>query len=269
MTSVKTIRAPILGILIIQLAALIARAFFEVKLKANGNDETFSADFSYLVVPPILAFLLFPILRDHKIFLRSWFRCEQLTLKLVLSAIGIGLFLRIAWWCQLVFRISTGITTNSNPNAIVGPTVTLECPTLMTLLLGFLVMAVLVPVIEEVICRGLIQSTLANQGKVIAIVVSAVIFAAYHPPANYFLTLLIGLVLGVQFWNSRTLWFSIITHATYNSLVQLDWRCTTGYWNPNASDLPQVEVATFSAIGLTLSVIAAAFLIKQNTVEAR
>ena len=39
---------------------------------------------------------------------------------------------------------------------------------------------------------------------------------------------LMGVVLGTQFWNTRTLWTTIVTHATYNGLVQFDWRCLTG-----------------------------------------
>jgi membrane protease YdiL (CAAX protease family) len=269
MTSVQTIRAPILGILIIELAALIARACIEVKLIADGYDATFSADLSYLVVPPILGILLFPILRDHKSFLRSLLRREHLTLKLVLSAIGIGLSLRIAWWCQLAFQISTGITTNPDSDAIFGPTFTLGCPPPIVILLGILVMAVLVPVIEEVINRGLVQSTLASRGKIFAILITAVIFAAYHSPGSYYVAFLIGLVLGVQFWNSRTLWFSLITHSTYNGLVQLDWRCTTGKWNPIAAELPLTSIAIVSAAGLILCLISVAFLIRKNTVEAR
>jgi membrane protease YdiL (CAAX protease family) len=269
MTSVQTIRAPIIGILIIESAALFARAFLEMELQAGGLGKTFSADLSYLVVPPIIGILLFPILRIHKTFLWGQFRREHLTLKLVLSAIGIGLSLRIAWWCQLLFRISTGITSNTDEAIAMNPVFAFGCPPPTAILLGIFVMAVLVPIVEEVINRGLIQSTLASRGKTFAILISAVFFAAYHSPSGYYIAFFLGLVLGVQFWNSGTLWFSLITHSTYNGLVQLDWRCITGKWNPIAAELPLTSIVVVSAAGFILCLTAVAFLIRKNTVEAQ
>jgi membrane protease YdiL (CAAX protease family) len=269
MTSAQTIRAPVIGVLIIETAALFTRAFLELELQADGFGKAFSADLSYLVVPPILAVLLFPILGDHKNFLRGQFQREHLTPKLVLSAIGIGLSLRIAWWCQLVVRISTGFAANSDEVTAVNPVFVFACPPPTVILLGIFVMAVLVPMIEEVINRGLIQSTLASRGKAFAIGISAIFFSAYHPPDNFYITFFIGLILGIQFWNSRTLWFSLITHSTYNGLIQLDWRCVTGKWNPTVAELPLTSIAIFSAAGFILALIAVAFLIRQNTAEVR
>jgi membrane protease YdiL (CAAX protease family) len=49
-----------------------------------------------------------------------------------------------------------------------------------------------------------------------------------------------GLVFGTQYWITRSLWPSLITHATINLLIQFDWRCLQGLWNPPANDLPLV-----------------------------
>lgn len=262
MTALRTIRAPIAAILIIQTAALVARSYLELQLQADGYEADFAKDLSYLVVPPILAVLMFPILKEHKGYLRSLFQRHHLRMRLVLAALAVGLFMRIAWWCQLVLRISFGITQNADTDATIGPSFAFGCPPLPVVVLGVVVMAILVPVVEEIINRGLIQSSLAHYGRSVAIIISAVFFAAFHPPASYFATFIAGLIFGFQFWNSRTLWFSMISHATYNGLVQLDWRCVAGQWNPAVSDLPLYWPGTTSVIGLILSLSAIVYLVR-------
>jgi len=268
MTQLHAIRAPIVAILIIETAALVARSYLELQLQAGGYAASFATDLSYLVVPPILAVLMYPILREHQDYLRSLFQRQHLSLRLVLAAVAVGLFMRIAWWCQLVFRISVGITRNADSEAIVGPDFSIGCPPTLVILLGVLVMALLVPAIEEVINRGLIQSSLAHRGRGQAIVISALVFAVFHPPASYPATFVVGAILGVQFWNSGTLWPSLVTHATYNGLAQLDWRCLTGSWNPPATDLPLHGLGFASLTGLILSFVIIAFVARRSRAEA-
>lgn len=268
MTALHTIRAPIVAILIIQTAALVARSYLELQLQAGGFEATFAQDLSYLVVPPMLAVLMFPILREHKDYLASLFQREHLGMRLILAAIAVGLCMRIAWWCQLAFRISIGLTQNPDPAATIGPSFEFACAPLPGILLGTLVMTILVPIVEEVTSRGLILSSLAHHGRGVAIVISAMFFAAFHPPASYPVIFIAGMIFGLQFWNSNTLWFSLLTHATYNSLVQLDWRCVAGQWNPSASDLPLYVPATISFIGLVLSLSTIVYLVRTIRAEA-
>jgi hypothetical protein len=75
---------------------------------------------------------------------------------------------------------------------------------------------------EETVNRGLLQSAFAHKGPLTAILISAVFFTALHPPSSYWFVFLMGLVIGTQFWLTGSLWTTIITHATYNGLAQLD-----------------------------------------------
>ena len=269
MTQQQAIRVPILAMIIFLVAALFARSFLQLRLQNLGYNPGFAKDLSFLVVPPILAVLMYPIFREHKDHLSSLFQRQLLSWRLVLAALAVGLLMRIAWWCQLIVRISFGITKNADPEAIVGPSFSFNCPPGPVIVLGVFVMAMLVPVIEEVTDRGLIQSSLVHRGKSQAIMISALVFAAFHPPASYPLTFVAGVILGIQFWNSGTLWFSVITHATYNGLIQLDWRCINGTWNPLASDLPLYAPGTVGLVGLILSVAGIGYLIRENRAGAR
>ena len=104
MTTTRSIRAPIVAILVILTAALFARSFLRVRLQDQGIDADFANDLSYLIVPVILGILLFSILRDNKAFLIGLFRKKHLTFRLIVTAIAIGVLMRIAWWAQLVAR---------------------------------------------------------------------------------------------------------------------------------------------------------------------
>ena len=264
MTQSQSIRAPIIAILIIEAAALVARSYLELTLQEKGVAQAFARDLSFFIVPPILAILLFPILRDHKDYLLGLFRFEDLTFKLVLSGIAVGLLMRIAWWSQLVFTGATGITRNHDPNAIVGPIFSFGCPPFVQLLVGISVMAILVPIIEETLNRGLIQSSLAHRGKTQAVLLSSLIFAVAHPSTTIPLALAAGLVMGIQFWNRHTLWFSLMTHSIFNGLAQLDWRCFSGVWNPRTQDPPMLGTSTISLLVFLASVAAIHLLIRSN-----
>ena len=130
MTAKRSIRAPIVAILVILTAALFARSFLQLRLQERGVDADFAKDLSYLVVPVILGILMFPILRDNKTFLLGLCRRKYLTLRLVATAIAIGVLMRTAWWCQLVVRVSFGISVDPDPAALAGPSFSFGCPPL-------------------------------------------------------------------------------------------------------------------------------------------
>jgi len=268
MTQQRTIRAPIVAILVFLVAAFIARSFLQLRLQDLGYNTLFAKDLSFLVVPLILALLMYPILKQHWKFLLSLFQREHLTLRLVIAAVAVGILMRIAWWSQLLARVSFGFMPAADPVLIAGPSFSFGCPPAHVILLGIFVMALLVPILEEVIDRGLIQSSFAHRGRTQAVLMSALVFTVFHPPAGLVATYIAGVIMGLQFWNTGTLWFSTITHATYNGLVQLDWRCVTGSWNPPATDLPLYVPGIISLGGLILSLAGIVFLIHRNRVGA-
>jgi membrane protease YdiL (CAAX protease family) len=254
MTTAPPIRTRVFAIMLLSFAALIAREFLRSKLNESGLDGEYAEDLSFLVVPPILIVLMWPILRQHADHLREILSFRYLTLRTVAFGFLIGLFIRVAWWSQVVFRGSYGFIQNPNPDAIVGPTFHLHCPPLHVIMLGIVVMAALVPVIEEVTHRGLLLSAFANRGPVFAIVVSSVLFTMFHAWHSLVFVFLVGLVLGLQYWRTGALWFGIVTHATYNGLSQLDWRCLNIKWNPTPEQLPLHASGIVSAVVFVLTV---------------
>jgi len=222
-------------------AALLARSWLQVALRAGDVDKLYAADLSYLVVPPILILLLFPVLQANRVGLRRQLDTAHVGAGLVLSAIGLGVLLRLAWWCQLAAGISIGVYSNGGAYTAVGPVFNFQCPSAYVMAMGVIVMALLVPVIEEVVHRGFVQSALYRYGPAVAILGAAAVFTVFHPPGSWGFVFSAGVMLGTQYRITRSLWSSLISHATINALIQLDWRCLRGQWNPPATEIPIIE----------------------------
>ncbi len=226
-------------------------------------------DASYLVVPPILLLLLFPLWRSEKAFLKFQFRRQALTWRIAVTAIAIGVLMRLMWWSQLIAGVSFGMYMSADPDAVVGPAVSFRCASSAVVFLGFFVMALLVPLIEEVTHRAYVQTALRPRGAAVAILVSAAIFAIFHVPTSWPFAFFAGLVLGVQYWSTRSLWPSLISHATVNGLLQIDWRCLSATWNPRAETIPLLGPGLVSMIiFVTCAVVLICLLLKIAT-EAR
>ena len=245
----------LLAIILAQIFALTVQAWLSRTLLAQGYEKLQAHYLAYLVVPPLLLLMLTPVLSEHRDFLKRLFSPRGLTIRVVLGAVVLGVVARVAWWAQLFARVSFGITVGEDPNAIAGPVVAWACPPFPGLLLGVLVMAILVPLVEETAHRGLVQSALSDKGPVAAVLISAMVFAVFHPSSSLAWAFIMGLVLGAQFWITRTLWASLLTHATYNGLVQLDWRCLRGQWNPTPESLPQLVPGVLSIAALAVALL--------------
>jgi len=254
MTSLRPTRAPVIAILVILAAALIAREFVRAQLINAGYAAPYAKDLSYLVVPAILAVLLWPILCRHGSHFRYIFRSDALTLNILVSGILIGLLSRIAWWSCLVAGISFGLVGDANSGAAIGPTFRFDCPAPAVVILGIVVTAGLTPFVEETIHRGLLISGLLRHGKLFAILVATLIFMFAHTTSAYAPAFLFGLILALQYVSTGAVWFSLATHASYNALIQLDWRCLNGQWNPAAEQLPLTGIGVAATATLLLSI---------------
>ena len=256
--SVPSVRAPIVAIVIFQVAALLARAFLEIRLIDSGEPQPFAQDLSYLVVPPILIIFMYPILRRHGSYLRALLRRQDLTIRLIATSVVLGFTLRMSFWGGLISFISVGVLRNTDSNAVVGPVISFGCPDPGILALSFVVVSFLIPVTEEIIHRGLISQSLLHRGRVLAIVLSSALFAIAHDPQAIAVAFVGGLFLGVQMINCRTLWGPLITHATYNAFAVLDWECVSTQWNP--IDTTPAMVGT-GLVSTALAVVAISFSI--------
>lgn len=253
------IRAPIVAIMIFQLAALFARAYLQTWLVESGESRPFAHGLSYLVVPLMLAVLLYPVLRDSAVFLLSLLRHQDLTLRLIAISVLLGITLRLSFWGGVISLVSFGILRSPDPTAVVGPDVFFACPGPGVLAMTLLTMSVLVPITEEVINRGLILQSLLHQGKTMAIILTSALFAIVHDPHSIIIAFIGGLFLAVHMINCATLWAPLITHATYNTLAVLDWVCLSIQWNPVHTTPAIMEmglIATaLAVVGMSFSVV--------------
>ena len=90
------------------------------------------------------------------------------------------------------------------------------------LLINLFAVALIPAIVEELYFRGALQKTLlAWSGKpIVAIVVTAIIFSAFHFSYFGFLSrMVLGIVLGFIFEYSRTIWLPIILHFINNGIA--------------------------------------------------
>lgn len=88
--------------------------------------------------------------------------------------------------------------------------------------LSLLVLALLPAIFEEMLFRGAFQQVLTRLFKnvVVAIVVTSIIFSAFHMSFYGFLPrLFLGVVLGYIFYYSQNIWLSILLHFLNNAFV--------------------------------------------------
>ncbi|MGI9238902.1 MAG: CPBP family intramembrane glutamic endopeptidase [Woeseiaceae bacterium] len=265
MPAEQPVRVKLVAVIVATIAALFCRAWLELELLSAGYHKYHAADLSYLIVPPILLFLLFPIWRLERALFSRLYRRRDLSLTLVLNAIAIGFLLRIAAWCELVAGVSFGWYSNPDATAIGGPTFLFSCPEPNVVVLGIAVMVVLVPIVEETTNRGLIQTWLFERGAIVAITAQALLFMLAHRPSSWGFAFVAGVVFGIQYWRTKTLWAPVITHGTINGLIQLDWRCTQGNWNPPPSEVPIWGSGISSILVLLLSLLLIVVLLREKT----
>jgi membrane protease YdiL (CAAX protease family) len=233
-------RTTLVAVLIAMTAALVGRSVLQVQLLKDGVQAFLAADISYLLVPVVMACLLFPLWRTQRPFLAAQFRLSDLSGRIVFRALTIGLLIRIIWWCQLVAGTSFGIYQSNESSAVVGPVFSFQCAAPAAVALGVLVMGLLTPAIEETVHRGYVLSALRRRGFLISVIVSALVFMVFHRLGSWPFAMFAGLVFGVQYWSTASLWSSLISHSTVNSLILIDWRCLSGLWNPRTEDLPML-----------------------------
>jgi uncharacterized protein len=86
---------------------------------------------------------------------------------------------------------------------------------------AILKIAIMAPIIEEMIFRGVIMHGLMrNYSKFTAVFVSALLFALFHlNPWQFPATFVLGIVLGILMLRTRNIYLCILGHAINNGLV--------------------------------------------------
>jgi len=236
-------------------------AWLQLHLVDAGMPRLRAADLSYLAALPLFVLLVIPIVIKDRAFITRQFRAADISLRTVLVAIIIGLLFRVAWWGQLIARVSFGLTSGDSGVADAGPVFSYQCPPLGIIALGVLVSAVLIPVIEEVVHRGYVQSTLRSRGPLISILMSTIIFMILHRFADWDFAFVAGAILGTMYWLTGSLWAPVITHAVINFTPQLTWRCMNLQWSPSTHSLPLLGPGMVSLTVVAMSAAGIAWLL--------
>lgn len=120
------------------------------------------------------------------------------------------------------------------------------------LFVNLFLMALLPAIGEELVFRGLVQKGLIRITRNVwgGIIMASLIFSAIHFQFLTFLTRFeLGIILGVLFWYSGSLWTSITAHFLFNGL-QVVW----AYYQPNVDKAPSWLVSA-KAVGISFLLI--------------
>lgn len=224
----------VIAVMLLQVFALFIESWLRIDLMSDGMAKAIAADVSKLIALPMLAVLLYPVVRDFLPHLKSKLRWCQLNPRTILIGMGLGFSLRMVNWSQLIAGVSFGFFVNPDSEAVVGPVVQFGCPPLVIVSLSLLVMALFTPVVEEIVNRAFLLQWLVRYGQFSAIIGSAVLFAILHRPDSMLFAFMFGIFSGVLYLNSGTLWPPLIAHMTINGMIVFDWDCINTQWNPPA-----------------------------------
>lgn len=79
--------------------------------------------------------------------------------------------------------------------------------------------AILTPLGEEFLFRGVIANALRQYGRWAGVVMSALIFAAVHGPSVIFLlAFMVGIMSALLLYKTNSLWPGVVLHCVYNGL---------------------------------------------------
>ena len=140
--------------------------------------------------------------------------------------------------------------------------------TVKDLVLNVICIAGLAAVGEELLFRGIAQRLLIKLFKSpwAGIIVSAFIFSAMHMQFYGFLPrFVLGILLGVVYWYSGSLWVAILAHFVYDAVLII-----AAYFNPNMlneeNTVKLSSMALVATISLTLITLLVGWMKKQSRV---
>src|SRR5581483_8025911 len=107
--------------------------------------------------------------------------------------------------------------TSGHPILDQGASLLVSEGSIVRTLLAFFLIAMVAPVVEELLFRGVVAESLRKNRAPVALGVSSLLFALAHLHSLRYYTVC-GLVLGLLYWR-RGLWASIAAHATFNGAL--------------------------------------------------
>ncbi len=125
---------------------------------------------------------------------------------------------------MVVRLISLGIMTliannmGGEPSNIVGDAI--MSPDMPTALLKFFQLAVIAPILEELLMRGMVMESLRPYGNGVAIFISALLFGLMHANfEQFFYATALGIFLGYIAISTKSIVTTTVMHAIFNSIT--------------------------------------------------
>lgn len=184
----------------------------------------------------ITIFIVYKVVRKHE------FDITTIKPDRVIFSMGVGMFAN----CVITFLVAIVIqfmpeqvvTSLQESTDVVSNT---ESQSILILLLGT---GILVPIMEEIVFRHGLFSTLSRSNKIVAYIVSALVFGIAHGNLiqGIYATIL-GLIFAFFLDRGENIWYAMIMHASINSTsVLLEF----------APDYAALVLLGFGAIGLSI-----------------
>jgi membrane protease YdiL (CAAX protease family) len=218
--------------MLFQVSALFARSFVNLKLVEGGFGDDSARHLSALAGFAVLGILIWPVLKPRWPAVIAQFRRPGSWGKMLPACVALGLLFWLFQMLALLALVLPGSTDQGSLLYAPMPGYFLRCRNLTGLVLAIPVMAIVTPVFEELINKGLILKTLLPKGKIFATVISATLFAVLHVPGSIPFAFMFGIITAVQVRRYRTLWSVVITHGVFNLLVVISRFCIDGVWLP-------------------------------------
>jgi len=206
-------------------AALLIRELIRLELSRQGISQDAANSLSAAVALTFLLVLLWPVLAGSP---AAWSRLFARTPpfeRILLYAAIAGLLLRGADWALLMYLAGAPLLVSPRTACSAGG----------SLVASIVVMAVMTPLVEEIVHRGLIYRSLEARGKPIAVLLSAGWFALLHTGGTRFTAFVFGVAAAILLWRSRTLWAPIAAHATFNLAAVTEAACSVRFVSASAT----------------------------------
>lgn len=233
--------------MLFQVSSLLAREFVRAAMIDYGIDAASAKHFSALAGFTLLGVLMWPVLLQRRHEIQALFRRPASWARLVASSVAVGLALRAMSWALAIALVQLGFKGAADAAGAAGPLFWWQCPAAAYLALSLVVMALLTPLVEETINRGLFLCSLLPRRPTVAVALSAALFAVLHAVGDMAVAAIFGVVAAIQMLRYRTLWGPLIAHGTFNAMTAVDWDCLKGIWIPAENSLSAGLVALGAA----------------------
>lgn len=129
-------------------------------------------------------------------------------------------------------------------------------------IIGFLMIAVAAPILEEWLFRGIILKYLLKKiSPWKAIIYTALAFGVFHMnPWQFLYATVLGILLGYMYWKTRNLFYPIIIHFVLNGTAFVASQFTDMKANEGISDSFETKQSLYLAVAFSLIIIYAIYL---------